>query len=323
MSEEAVVSTEAPATESTSGEPDWSQLPDNLSGAQVREIMEKHKQGISPPIPKAKEPEENVAKEAAKEAMRRYKVKVDGEEVEVDEDELRRGYSHQRAASKALNEGKALRKQAEQFAAMLKDPEKLFELAERLGHDTRTLAEKKLAKALEDELLDPKEKELRTTKARLEEYERKDTETKERAKLEHQRSLEKKFAAEYEQQFLSALKESQLPPTKPMIAEMAKYIGRAANLGFKMSVSEAATLVKDDIKQAQARLFKDADAQTLLGLLGEDLANKIRQHDIAKLKSPEEFLRTPERSQDAPKKKKAPSEKKSMSAAEWARFIRS
>ncbi len=119
------------------------------------------------------------------------------------------------------------------------------------------------------------------------------------------------------------MKEESLPPTKPMIAEMAKYIGRAATLGFRMSVNEAALLVKEDVKIQQARMFKDADAQTILGLLGDDLANKIRAHDVSRVKSPEEFLRTPERSSNGPKKKKETAERRPMSVAERAYFNRS
>ncbi len=330
MSEEATtaptaVSTGADASESSesSSEPDWSKIiPDNASGAETSRIMAEYK--AKGTLPAAKEaPATNPIKEAAKEAARRHKIKVDGEEIEVDEDELKRGYSHQRVASKTLNEGKQLRKQAEEFAAMLKDPDKFFEVAEKLGHDVRSLTEKKLARLLEDELMDPAEKEAKLTKARLAEYERKDAEAKEEAKAKHTRELEKKYATEYETQFLAALKEAELPTNKPMIAEMAKYIGRAAGIGFKMTVSEAASLVKEDIKAHQARIFKDADAQTMLSILGEDLANKIRTHDISKLKSPEQFLRTPERSNSPAKPKQKREEAKPMSAADWARFRRS
>lgn len=329
---DAVVTTESVPT-NEAGEPDWSKLPDNISGAEASRLMEEYKakkSGSPVAAPARKTSEEtsektsDLVKDAAKEAIRRHKVKVDGEEIEIDEEELKRGYSHQRAASKALNEGKALRKQAEQVVAMLKDPDKFFELAEKMGHDTRTLAEKRLAKALEEELLDPKEKELRATKARLTEYERAEEERKERVKTEHMQALEKKIASEYETQFLSALKEESLPATKPMIAEMAKYIGRAASLGFKMTVNEAALLVKEDLKVHQGKIFRDADAETILGVLGEDLANKIRAYDVAKLKSPDQFLKTPEKTSSSPKKKKTEDKsKRGMSAADWAKFIRS
>lgn len=316
--------TEAPTTEATSGEPDWSNLPDNISGREAARLIEEHKakkSGAQATAPKEEKAEpKNDVKDAAQEAMRKYKVKVDGAEIEVDENELKRGYTHQRAAAREMTDAKRLRKQSEEFVAMLKDPEKFFELAEKMGHDTRTLAEKKLARALEEELMDPKERELKAAKARLEEFERRENEAREKAKAEHLAQLEKKYASEYENQFLSALKDSGLPPTKPMIGEMAKYIGRAASLGFKMTANEAAMLVKEDIKIAQARLFKDADAQTLLGILGDDLANKIRAYDVSRLKSPEEFLRTPERSESAPKKKAPKPDSKSISLADRIRF---
>lgn len=318
--ESAEVSTGSDVSESSvadSGEPDWSKIvPKNATGAEASKIMAEYK------ARQAGAPAESAVKEAAREASRKLKI---GDQ-EIDEDEVIKTYQdrkkHQQVASRELNEGKQLRKQAEDFAAMLKDPEKFFEVAEKLGHDVRSLTEKKLARLLEDELMDPKDKEIKMTKARLAEYERRDQEEKDKAKADHNRAMEKKYATEYETQFLAALKDSELPATKPMIAEMAKYIGRGAELGFKMTAAEAASLVKEDLKMAQARLFKDGDIQTLLSILGDDFANKIRTHDISKLKSPEQFLTTPARN-SAPREKKQVAAPKRITAADRARFRRS
>ncbi len=113
----------------------------------------------------------NAVKDAAAEAMRKHKVKVDGQEIEVDEEELKRGYAHQKAANKKLQEGLRAKKQAEDFVKLLKtDPLKVLK-DPRIGHDVRKLAEEYLASQLEDELLDPREKELRTYKEKLKTYE--------------------------------------------------------------------------------------------------------------------------------------------------------
>lgn len=305
----------------------------NMTGEQAKAWVEAQKAASQKPTtPKAQPRAEDgkfasktstpdPVKEAAKEAIRKFKVKVDGAEVEVDENELVRGYSHQKAANKILQEGKLARKQAEEFVQMMRDPEKFFEVAGKLGHDSRLLAEKYLAKQLETELMDPRDRELAEAKAKLKHIE--DLERKQQEAVEAQRNeaLKQKFAKDYNDQFVAALEESGLPPTKPMIAEMAKYIGRSAKIGFKMSAAEAAALVKEDVLIAHQRLIGDADGEILMKLLGENVANKIRKYDVAKLKSPEQFLQTPKDQPDAPRERPTKGNKR-MSAKEWREFNR-
>lgn len=255
----------------------------------------------------------------AVEAMKKYKVKVDGQELEVDEKELLRGYSHQRAANKALQEGKQLRKQAEDFIAMMKAEDKLFDVIKKLGHDPRTLAEKYLASQLEDELMDPRDKELRDTKAKLKQIE--DMERMQREEVERRRNeaLKAKYAEDFSKQFESALKESKLPPTKQMVSEMAKYVSRAAQIGFKMTPQEAAQLVKEDIQRAHMALVGDSDGETLIKLLGEDVANKVRKWDTSRVKNPEQNLKTPIEQGEINQR---PKSTKRMTAKQWREFNR-
>jgi len=254
-------------------------------------------------------------KSAAQEAMRKYKVKVEGQELEVDEKELLRGYSHQKAASKALNEGKALRKQAEEFVAMLKDKDKLKDVLVKLGHDPRRLSEEILSAHLEDELMDPKDKQLRDITSKLKHLEDMDKRQKEAVQTQRLEEMKTRFMKEYETDFVQALQESKLPPTKPMVAEMARYISRAAKIGFKMSAQEAAKLVAEDVRSAHERLIGDSDGETLLKLLGDEVANKIRKVDTSRLKNPEAGLQTPEKSLEPRERRHSP--QKRMSTREW------
>lgn len=266
------------------------------------------------------QPTSNPVKDAAQEAMRKYKVKVDGQELEVEEQELIRGYGHQKAANKALQEGRAYRKQAEEFISMMKDPEKLFDVIQKLGHDPRNLSEKYLSRVLEDELMDPREKELRDTKAKLKQIE--DMERMQREAVEKKRNeaLKAQYSQQYETQFVEALQTTGLPPTKPMVAEMAKYIGRAAQLGFKMTATEAAHLVREDIQRAHMALIGDSDGDTLIKLLGEDVANKVRKWDTSRVRTPEQNLRTPQ--EQGEPNQRSRSTGKRMSPREWREFNR-
>lgn len=263
-------------------------------------------------------------KEAAREAteaVRKYKVKVDGEELDVDENELIRGYSHQRAANKILQQGAAARKQAEEFISMMRDPEKFWEVAKKIGHDPRKQAEEYLARQLEDELLDPRDRKLKETEAKLRQMEDMDRAQKEAMEARRNEVLKEKYAKDYSDQFVAALQETGLPATKPMVAEMAKYVSRAAKIGFKMTPIEAAKLVDEDLRVSYGRLAKESDGEVLIRLLGEDAANKIRRYDTQRLKNPEQDLRTPTDQRDL-RARARPSNGKRMTAKEWREYNR-
>jgi hypothetical protein len=311
-----------------SNEPDFS----NMTGAEAKAYVESLKAKDSKPKskdpgmvadtpkPKSDPVTPETTKSAAQEAMKKYKVKVDGQELEVEEAELLRGYGHQKAANKILQEGKAAQKQALEFVNMMKDPAKLMDALIKLGHDPRKLSEEYLVNALNEDAMDPRDKELRDAKARLKQID--DLEKAQREQVESQRreEMKSKFAKEYETSFIEALKGSGLPQTKPMVAEMAKYISRSAKIGFEMTPAEAAQLVKQDIHNAQLSLYGNSDGETLLRLLGDEAANKILQARGSKLKSPDSFLRTPAE-QGEPKERNRDSSRR-MTPKEWREYNR-
>lgn len=285
------------------------------TGKSIEDLI-KAKQGSPAKAPAQPTSEQ---KEAAREAIRKFKVKVDGAEREVDENELLRGYSHQQAANKILQEGKAARKQAEEFLSMMKDPERFYEVAKQLGHDPRALSEKYLVSQIEEEMLDPREKELRDARKKLKAIEDMERQQKEAVEKQRMEEMKAKYVKDYEEKFTAALRDSGLPPTKAMVADMAKYISRSAKIGFKMEPSEAAQLVKEDIQKAQMSLIGNADGETLLKLLGDDVAAKILQARGSKVK--QTGFNTPS-VQGERRELATRTEGKRMSAKEWAEFKR-
>lgn len=253
--------------------------------------------------------------------IRKYKVKVMGEEREVDEKELIRGYSHQQAANKAMQEGLKSKKQAEEFISMLKDEGRLFEVLEKIGHNPRTLAEKYLAAQIEEELMDPKDRELKMTKAQIEAYKKKEQDEIERQEHAKMQEISSKYAKEYTEQFTKALEEEKLPAKKETIQDMARYIKRATEIGFKMTPQEAAKLVKEDNINKIRHLTQGLSGEQIVQLYGEDIANNLRKWDTSRVKTPEQNLKTPVQQTDREYK---PRQKplKRMSAQEWRDFNR-
>jgi hypothetical protein len=98
-------------------------------------------------------------------AIAKFKVKVDGQEMEVDENELKRSYAHAKAAAKRMEEASEMRKSyqrqiqiAEGFEKWIDNvktnPEALFSLAEQLGLDVDDIAMKRAAERLKYEYMD-------------------------------------------------------------------------------------------------------------------------------------------------------------------------
>lgn len=271
-------------------------------------------------VPTGKDPVTgDTAKSAAQEVMRKHKLKVAGQEVEVDDEELKRGYSISKAAAKEMFEAKRIAKQAQEFIDMGKDPTKVIDLLKHLGHDARKLAEEYLASQLEDDLKDPKDKELQKYKSEAEQYRQMIEAEKERKAKIQSDALKQKYAKEYEAQFTEALQSSKLPATKESVAKMARYIHRASEINLEMTPQEAAQLVKEDMTREIKTLVAEASPETLIALFGEETANKIRGWDTSRVKDPNKGLENPTH---ANPQKERRNTTKPMSHDEWREFNR-
>lgn len=266
--------------------------------------------------------------DAAKEAMRKLRLKNDdGTEEEIDEEVVLKTYKerkkHQAVASRELNEGRQARKQAEMFTSMLRDPNKLWDVLKAVGHDDdklRGLMEAKLAEKIKYELMDPRDRDLMETKKKLTSYEELEKQKAEAQKRAHSEAMRKKYSEEYSKQFVDVLQKEKIPANKHTVAEMAKYIARAAQINFEMTPLEAAKLVREDIEARQRAIYGDADVETLVKFLGDETLQKLRAHDVARLKNPEQNLRTPDQQEGLQRKRGGQAGR--MSPAEWRAFNR-
>lgn len=260
----------------------------------------------------------STIKDAATEARRKLKI----DDQEVDEEEVIKTYrdrkGHQKEANKRFQEGLKAKKQAEEFISMMKDKGKLFDTIRKLGHDPRQLSEEYLASVLQDEMMDPKEKEIKELRSKLTTHEEKEKQiTEEREKSERE-TLKKKYAEKYTAEFVDALKTVNLPPTKEMVGEMAKYIARAAKINFEMTPQEAAKLVQQDEDTRIEHRLKNATPEQIIQILKEEGVQKVRGYDTSRLKDPNSGLKTPTE-QSEPNTARARNSSKPMTVQQWRR----
>jgi len=217
---------------------------------------------------------------------RRIKVKIDDEESELDEDEVIKGYQKAAASTKRFQEAAKLRKEAEELKEqMLKNP--FSALSGKMDkRQLREMTEQWLLEQLDEDQLSPEQKRLRELEAKEKSWQE-EKEDRERKEAEKQLQEESSKAAQkYEKEFVSALEARDLPKSYATIKKMAYHVRNAAQQGYDLTVDEAADLVQEELQNDIKDLVGKLDAEQLIRVFGKDIADKIRKHDVAKIKNP-------------------------------------
>lgn len=214
---------------------------------------------------------------------RLYKVMVDGQEMEVDENELRRGYAHNKAAAKRMEEAAMTRKEAEEVLRMIKEnPKTAFQ---RLGLDPRQFAENLINEELQEAMLDPREKELREYKRQLEQYQ--NAEKAQREQYEREQ-LEKMFQQQTEAlqaDVQNVLQTSGLPITAQTVARISYYMESAINAGYSnITAKDVVEFVKKDYVNDFKALLGGLSEDQIEMFLGTDVVRKVAKSTVKQAK---------------------------------------
>jgi glutamine synthetase len=208
-----------------------------------------------------------AVKDAIANATRKFKVKVDGEELEIDEAQLLSDYQTNRAAQQRFQAAAKLHKQAEEVIQLLKTNPRAALRHPAIQANERALAEAIFAEELENDLLDPKDREIRQLKKQWAEREAQEQRAKQDAQQQAMVAAEQQYVESYQKDISSALTTAGLPITNATVRSMTGYLQNALEAGYDMQPAQVVT-VKQDTKSSK-ELFSASDAQTIALLLGE------------------------------------------------------
>lgn len=219
---------------------------------------------------------------AEKEVIRKIKLG----ETEYDETTLKEMIEKSKGADKKFLEAARARKEAIRFFKMAKENPREF--LSKTGLDPKKFAYDEVAKDIQDKLRDPREVELEAAKKRLEEFEKKDADAREKTRQEKQDQEAKAMEARFHKEIIEALESTPaLPKNGFTVARIAKYIDTVRDkTGVLLSAKEVASVVEKDILQEIRGVVNGASAEKLISLIGEDGITAIRKYDLARLKNP-------------------------------------
>lgn len=224
------------------------------------------------------------------EEKRRYKVKVDQEELEVDEDELKRGYAHNKAAAKRMEQAAEMRKQYERELQIAKgfeqwidsvknDPNAVFSLLEQLGHNPDDLAMKRAAEKLKYEYMSEAERRAYDNERELSRY----REIEQRREMEQRQQAEQAILAKaretVENEFVEFFTEQKIRPSASVLARIAELKLGAAQAGRELSVAQAYQRVQAEQQRARLELLANLSEDDIRAL-PKDQLQKLRQQDL-------------------------------------------
>jgi hypothetical protein len=241
--------------------------------------------------PEGKQPAKQKVQAAPVQAPRKFKAKIHGKDVELDEQEvIEAGITAaqvRRAASQQFEEAKRLRAEAEALVKRFKDdPEGA--LAESLGGQDRVdeLATQRLIRKLQLEGMDPRDRAVREAQAQAAAAEKKRLEYEEQIKGQEATRLQQHYAQQFNDLFTAALTAKSIPATTETMRRMAGYAksGAAMGLSIEDSARFAVQHVKQDLAAEQASIFSGLKGPALLDALGPELLKEIRAADLARLK---------------------------------------
>ena len=217
----------------------------------------------------------------AETVARLYKVTVDGEDMEVDENELLRGYAHNKAASKRMEEAAMSRKEAEQVLRLFKEsPKEAFKL---LGRDARQFAEQVINEELQEALLSPQERELREYKRELEKYQQSEKQAREQYEKEQMEAEMARYTEKIQAEIVGVLENAGLPKTERTVGRIAHYMQAALHAGYKdVTPADVIEHVKNDYIADFKSFMGSMSEDQIEMFLGNDIVRKVAKSTVKK-----------------------------------------
>lgn len=223
---------------------------------------------------------------------RKHRVKVDGKEAEVDFDELVKGYTHGAAANARMREAAEARKELEaarqrerQILESMRNPDSIFEMAQKQGIDIDSYMHDRVLKKMQYEMMSPEERASYERDRKLEQYEardRKEAEARQKAELDRMRQH---AVTELETNILAHLEKQGGNVSPAVVGRAVDAMIAAMQAGQEISIEEAFKRASGWFERERKSIF-DAEIRAMLekGEVPKELAEAVRKKDMAALR---------------------------------------
>ncbi len=238
------------------------------------------------------ETEAAAAKLKAKEVKgsdgEKFKIKVDGQEIELTKDEMIRHAQMGKAGQRAMQEKAELQKRTADFIrALQEDPESVLADEAILGGREKViaLAQKILSKQLEEEALTPAEKKSKELEAELERFRKEKKDSEEQRKKQDYENTVKQYEEDLQVKVQDALVAENLPRNPAVLQKMAAILLTAHDNKLNITPRQAAKLAKEELQSDIGTLLPSLTDDQIEAMLGTELITRIRKASMKKVRA--------------------------------------
>jgi len=208
------------------------------------------------------------------------KLKVQGKEIEVDEDELVKRAQMGYSAEEKWQEAAKMRKQVEGFIGLLqKDPGAALE---QLGFDVDALAEARIQQRIEEMKKTPEQLELEKIRRENEQIKSEREKEKQEAQEREMTRMQEQFATQIESEINEAMDAPDfgLPNSPYFVKRIADVMIYGLKNNKDISAKRAAEIVRDEVKGELQQMYTMAPDELFEQMVGKDRLNKYRRGKI-------------------------------------------
>jgi hypothetical protein len=223
--------------------------------------------------------------------VKKHRVKVFDQELDVSEEDLKKDYELRRASHMRMQEASEAKKQYEQLLSKFqKDPWAAFQ---ELQIDPDLAAEQRLLKKLERELMTPeqkalyeKEESLTARERELKEYEDAKKQYQETLAKQEEDALTYKAVKEIDTEIGEVLKATGQKPTPRVVARIAEIM--LAHLdtedGERLGADKAFGMVRDEMSSEMSEYLSALSPEQLVQTLPKSVLDALRKHDLDRVR---------------------------------------
>ncbi len=255
-------------------------------------------------------PEEpSLETEAPTPASTKHKVKIDGQELEIDLEELKAGYQQAKSSQKAFQDAAKLKDEVIQLVNMIKqDPISVMnrlnidmkslikssgytarELIESFGDDPSEIAAALLQERIEEEMMTPEQKKAKE----WDKYQETEKQKLQKQREEYEAYLvqqeQQKVADELQTEILGAISAAGVKPSRELLAQVANEMMIFENAGRSISAEKAMSNIKARHQEQLQLLLKNGNIAELEKILPKEVIEQYNKNRLASRKN--EFVK--------------------------------
>lgn len=235
-------------------------------------------------VPAVEQTAQPVEPQAVQAEERKYKLKVNGREVELPEAEVIKRAQKAEAADERFRMASEKEKKAAELEAFAKAVESgdTTTLEKRLGKDKfRKMAEQYLIKYIEHEQLSPEQKRVLELEQTLKEKEEAEKAAQAAKDAELREMYQQKAAEDIDLEMSETLKALGKKPTPRLVARIAEYmLSTLETKGERMPAKRALERTLADMKADYAEYFADLPVEELKQMLSKQQLAALRRAEI-------------------------------------------